>query len=107
VLESAKSIREDFLQQGAFTEGDSYTSLRKQLRMLDVIMLWSHLAGKAASGGVPLDAVLTMSVRVEIARSKGIPEANLAAFDTLEKSITKDFDTLSEMDTTAREEYHE
>jgi V/A-type H+-transporting ATPase subunit A len=45
VLESAKSIREDFLQQGAFTEGDSYTSLRKQLRMLDVIMLWSHLAG--------------------------------------------------------------
>src|SRR5450756_85988 len=107
VLESAKSIREDFLQQGAFTEGDSYTSLRKQLRMLDVIMLWSHLAGKAASGGVPLDAVLTMSVRIEIARSKSIPEANLAAFDMLENSITKGFETLSEMDTTAREEYHE
>ncbi|MHB8106799.1 MAG: V-type ATP synthase subunit A [Candidatus Cryosericum sp.] len=107
VLESAKSVREDFLQQGAFTEGDSYTSLRKQLRMLDVIMLWSHLAGKAAAGGVPLDAVLTMSVRVEIARSKSIPEANLPVFDTLEKSITKDFETLSEMDTTAREEYHD
>jgi V/A-type H+-transporting ATPase subunit A len=107
VLESAKSIREDFLQQGAFTEGDSYTSLRKQLRMLDVIMLWSHLAGKAASGGVPLGAVLAMSVRIDIARSKNIPEANLAAFDTLENSIGKGFEALSEMDTTAREEYHE
>jgi V/A-type H+-transporting ATPase subunit A len=107
VLESAKSIREDFLQQGAFTEGDSYTSLRKQLRMLDVIVLWSHLAGTAASGGVPLGAVLAMPVRIDIARSKNIPEANLAAFDSLENSIGKGFEALSEMDTTAREEYHE
>jgi len=107
VLESAKSIREDFLQQGAFTEGDSYTSLRKQLRMLDSIMLWSHMAGKAAADGIPLDAILAMPVRVEIARSKAIPEANLAAFDTLAKSIERGFAALSEMDTTAREEYHE
>ena len=107
VLESAKSIREDFLQQGAFTEGDSYTSLRKQLKMLDAIMLWSHLAGKAASSGIPLDAILTMPIKVEIARSKAIPETNIAAFDTLEKSIERSFEALSEVDTTAREEYHE
>lgn len=107
VLESAKSIREDFLQQGAFTEGDSYTSLRKQLRMLDVIMLWSHLANNVTAKGVPLDAVLGMPVRVEIARSKSIPEANLGAFDTLESAVTKAFDALSETDSTAREEYHE
>jgi len=82
VLESAKSVREDFLQQGAFTEGDSYTSLGKQLRMLDSIMLWSHLAGKAAADGIPLNAILAMPVRVEIARSKAIPR-NLAALTDL------------------------
>jgi V/A-type H+-transporting ATPase subunit A len=107
VLESAKSIREDFLQQGAFTEGDSYTSLRKQLLMMNTILLWSHMAGKAAANGVPLDAILTMPVRVEIARSKAIPETNLAAFDMLAKSIEKGFEALSETEATAREEYHE
>jgi hypothetical protein len=75
--------------------------------MLDVIMLWSHLAGKAASGGVPLGAVLAMPVRIDIARSKNIPETNFAAFDTLENSIGKGFEALSAMDATAREEYHE
>jgi V/A-type H+-transporting ATPase subunit A len=107
VLESAKSIREDFLQQGAFTESDSYTSLLKQLRMLDVIMLWSHLADKATRAGAPLGAVVAMSVRVDIARSKSIPEANLGTFDLLENSISKSFETLSEMDAAAREEYHD
>jgi V/A-type H+-transporting ATPase subunit A len=107
VLESAKSIREDFLQQGAFTESDSYTSLLKQLRMLDVIMLWSHLADKDTRAGAPLGAVVAMSVRVDIARSKSIPEANLGTFDLLENSISKSFETLSEMDAAAREEYHD
>jgi V/A-type H+-transporting ATPase subunit A len=107
VLESAKSIREDFLQQGAFTESDSYTSLRKQLRMLDVIMLWSHLADKATRAGTPLGAVVAMPIRVDIARSKSIPEANLGAFDLLENSMNKGFETLSKMDAAAREEYHD
>ncbi|MGB9665827.1 MAG: V-type ATP synthase subunit A [Candidatus Cryosericum sp.] len=107
VLESAKSIREDFLQQGAFTEGDSYTSLGKQLRMLDTILLWSHLARKVATGGVPLDAILSMPVRVDIARSKAIPETNLAAFDALGTSIEKEFEALAKADTAAQEEYHE
>lgn len=107
VLESAKSIREDFLQQGAFTEGDSYTSLGKQLRMLDTILLWSHLARKAATGGVPLDAILSMPVRVDIARSKAIPETNLATFEALGTSIEKEFEALAKADTAAQEEYHE
>jgi hypothetical protein len=48
-----------------------------------------------------------MPVRIDIARSKNIPETNFAAFDTLENSIGKGFEALSAMDTTAREEYQE
>ncbi len=107
VLESAKSIREDFLQQGAFTEGDSYTSLQKQLRMLDVIMLWSHLAERVTHTGVALDAVVAMPVRVDIARAKSIPETNLSAFDQLENSINESFLALSQTETAAQEEYHD
>lgn len=107
VLESAKSIREDFLQQGAFSESDSYTSLRKQLRMLDVIMLWSDLAEKAASSGVALEVITTMPVRVEIARCKSIPETNLGAFDILEKTIMSSFEVILKGETTAGEEFHD
>ena len=79
VLESAKSVREDFLQQSAFTEGDSYTSLAKQLRMLNAVLLWSHEAGRAASQGIQLAAILSMPVRVDVARAKFIAETNLSA----------------------------
>jgi len=107
VLESAKSVREDFLQQSAFTEGDSYTSLAKQLRMLNAVLLWSHEAGRAASQGIPLAAILSMPVRVDVARAKFIAETNLSAFDVLEDSIREAFASLSAAQTTVPEEYHE
>ncbi|MEN6550785.1 MAG: V-type ATP synthase subunit A [Candidatus Cryosericum sp.] len=107
VLESAKSVREDFLQQSAFTEGDSYTSLAKQLRMLNVVLLWSHEANTAASNGIQLAAILSMPVRGDIARAKFVGETNLAAFDALEHSIREAFASLSAAQTTVPEEYHE
>jgi V/A-type H+-transporting ATPase subunit A len=107
VLESAKSVREDFLQQSAFTEGDSYTSLTKQLRMLNAVLLWSHEANTAASNGIQLAAILSMPVRVDIARAKFVEETNLAAFDVLEDSIREAFASLSAAQTTVPEEYHE
>ncbi|MDO9099261.1 MAG: V-type ATP synthase subunit A [Caldisericota bacterium] len=90
-LEWAKSIREDFLQQSAFSDTDSYTSLGKQLRMLDAIMLFAHLAQEATAQGVPLDRVLSLPIRVDIARSKAIDESSMKGFDTLEASIRAGF----------------
>lgn len=107
VLEAAKSIREDFLQQSAFSPTDSYSSLKKQLRMLDVVLLFAELARKAASQGVPLDTILSMPIRGDIAHAKNIDESNLAAFDTLETSIRDDFTKLSELAASNQEEYHD
>ena len=51
-LEVAKSIREDYLQQNAFHENDTYTSLNKQYKMLNLILSFKHEAEKALEAGV-------------------------------------------------------
>jgi V/A-type H+-transporting ATPase subunit A len=53
-LEAAKSIREDYLHQNAFHEVDTYTSLRKQYRMLKLIMAFYYKGKKALEAGVPI-----------------------------------------------------
>jgi len=79
-LETARSIREDFLQQNAFHEEDTFTSLNKQARILESI-LNLHTATKGAlDKGAPADAALGLGVRDRIARAKYEPEAGLDAY---------------------------
>lgn len=77
-LEVAKSIREDYLQQNAFHENDTYTSLNKQYKMLNLILSFKHEAEKALEAGVYLDKVLKLPVRDRIARSKYISEEEIS-----------------------------
>ncbi len=87
-LETAKSIREDFLHQNAFHEIDTYTSLKKQFRMLHLILFFYRESELAMAGGFALEKILKLPVRVEIARAKYIPEKDLdPAFDAIESHI--------------------
>jgi V/A-type H+-transporting ATPase subunit A len=83
LLEGAKMVREDFLHQNAFEPVDTYSSLRKQFRLLDVILSYYRLAEKALDKGTPLETLLTLPVKERIARAKLIPEDDLAEFDKL------------------------
>ena len=74
VLESARSIREDFLHQNAFHPQDTYTSLRKQYLMLRAILRFHRAALAAVAGGVELDKVLGLAGREGIAKMKFLPE---------------------------------
>lgn len=74
VLESSRSIREDFLHQNAFHPQDTYTSFRKQYLMLRVILHFYHSALKALEEGVDLDKILSLGVREEISKIKYLPE---------------------------------
>jgi V/A-type H+-transporting ATPase subunit A len=74
VLESARSIREDFLHQNAFHPQDTYTSLRKQYLMLQAILRFHRSALKAVEDGVDLDKVLGLAEREGIAKMKFLPE---------------------------------
>ena len=74
VLESSRSIREDFLHQNAFHPQDTYTSLRKQYLMLRTIIHFHNSGIKALAEGVRLVDILALKVRENISRVKFLPE---------------------------------
>jgi V/A-type H+-transporting ATPase subunit A len=89
-LEVAKSVREDYLQQNAFHEIDTYASLKKQYRMLKLILLFEDEAIKALKKGVYLSNILSLDVRDKIARSKYIGEDELSKIDDISIEVKKE-----------------
>ena len=73
-MEVARILREDFLQQNAFTESDSYTSLGKQKGLLGLILHYHHIALKAIENGADMEALFSISARERIGRAKSVPE---------------------------------
>jgi len=77
-METAKSIREDYLHQNAFHETDTFTSLQKQYEMLRLILECNRLGQDALMHNVEIEALLSMPVREKIGRSKYIEEQNIS-----------------------------
>ena len=69
-LETARSIREDYLHQNAYDEVDTYTSLNKQLMMMRAILLCYDRSVEALDEGANIDLLIGMSVREQIGRFK-------------------------------------
>lgn len=86
-LEVAKSLREDFLQQNAFHEIDTYCSLPKQFRMLKLILSFYEEAREALSNNIYLREILSLPVREKIARAKNISEDALNTFDGIMEEL--------------------
>jgi len=86
-LETARSIREDFLHQNAFHEVDTYTSLRKQYMMLKTVILFDRLSRESLKRGGELEKIAVLPVREKISRAKYIPEDKLEEFQSLEKEL--------------------
>ncbi|MGV8979825.1 V-type ATP synthase subunit A [Clostridium sp.] len=93
-LEVAKSIREDYLQQNAFHEVDTYTSLDKQYRMLKLVLAFQVEAEKALAAGVYFKKILQMEVRDKIARAKYIPETEMSKIDDINIELAKEAEKL-------------
>ena len=82
-LETAKSIREDFLHQNAFHETDTYTSIEKQCKMLRLIYQFHTLGLEALAEGSGYEELINLPVRAKIGRAKYIEEENLSSFDEI------------------------
>jgi V/A-type H+-transporting ATPase subunit A len=93
-LEVAKSIREDYLQQNAFDDVDTYSSLEKQHKMLKLILVFQVEAEKALSAGVYLNRILKMEVRDKIARAKYIAETEMSRIDDIYIELSKEVEKL-------------
>ena len=87
VLETAKSLREDFLHQNAFHEVDTYASMEKQFKMLKTIVRFHHLGMDALKKGAPMNALFGLPVREQIARMRYLEEAQIGQIDKLEDTI--------------------
>ena len=87
IMETAKSVREDYLHQNAFHEVDTYASLDKQLRMMELILGWYHLGLDALDNGIEVEDWLELSVKEKIGRAKYIPEAELSKFEDITREL--------------------
>ncbi len=98
ILETAKSIREDFLHQNATHEVDTYSSLQKQCRMLELILDFHHEAARVVEKGeidLDLEKLFTLPVRERIARAKYVPEENLADLNAISRAIKEQIAAVS------------
>ena len=95
ILETAKSIREDYLHQNAFHEVDTYTSLLKQYKMLRVIVRFHNKCMEAVGEGVTVDRLNALTVKERIGRMKYIPEQEIdEKFAQIEKEIDVQIENL-------------
>ena len=90
VLEVARSIREDFLQQSAFQEVDTFSSLHKQYLMLKLIITYYQEGVKALEKGLSLRDVLSLPVREKIGRAKYIPEEKIGTLEELIEEVKEE-----------------
>lgn len=80
VLDVARMIREDFLQQSAFDEVDSYCSPKKQFAMLRTIMEMGRYQNEALERGATMEQLSSLPVRERISRMKEVKEEQAEAF---------------------------
>ena len=96
-LDTAKMIREDFLHQNAFDKVDTYSSLKKQYKMLEVIKLYFDECMKALSDGIGINELLSMKVKNKIARAKYVDEGALGEFETMKRELASQLKALYSM----------
>lgn len=72
-LETAKMIREDFLQQNSFVDIDSYSEYDRQARMLTLIREYDEHCREAAERGGDLAQMFSIPAREKIGRAKSVP----------------------------------
>jgi V/A-type H+-transporting ATPase subunit A len=94
-LESARMIREDFLQQSAFHEIDTYCPEKKQYEMLRIMLKFSDKIQKAVDKGVHIDDIISMRSRESLARMSTVPNKEFEKrFQTIEQDLEKEIDSL-------------
>lgn len=77
IIETAKSVREDFLHQNSFHKIDSYCAPDKIYLMIDMILNFHREAENAAKAGVDIRKIIQLPVREDIARFKYMEQENI------------------------------
>ena len=93
-LEAARSIREDYLQQNAFHEEDTYAPLEKQNLMLKMVLAFYEEGLRGLANGVYLDKIEKLDVREKIARAKYLAEEDIGQINDIIAEVKQNIDDL-------------
>lgn len=94
-LNVTKSIREDYLQQNAFHDVDTFCSLKKQNIMLDLILYNYDRSLEALSNGVELEKLENLPVHERITRAKFVSEDDIGKLTDIKAEIDNEISQLS------------
>ncbi|HCL57370.1 MAG TPA: V-type ATP synthase subunit A, partial [Spirochaetia bacterium] len=95
IMETAKSIREDFLHQNGFHEVDSYCSPSKMYKMVDLIYTFHKEADSAVKSDVDIKDIIGLPVRENIARIRYVKEEDVdKEVDQVKNKIIETFSKL-------------
>ena len=95
LLETARSLREDLLQQNAFHEVDTYCPARKQYEMLQLILKFHKLITDAVDKGVSIERIRKLSVKEDLAYMGRIPNETFEEeFKKIEEKMEKEIGEL-------------
>lgn len=96
-LHTSKSIREDFLQQNAFHDVDTFCPLEKQFKMLDTILYFYDRGEEALLKGAYFSEIEELDVKENIARMKYLPNDELEKIDEIKDKIDSQLKKLVEV----------
>ncbi len=90
-LETAKMIREDFLQQNAFMDVDSYSELKRQAMLLEIILKYDTLGRDAIGKGADMNDLFALPAREQIGRAKYVfSDEYEAAYQKIDKQMEEE-----------------
>ncbi|HIK01815.1 TPA: ATP synthase subunit A [archaeon] len=95
ILETARLIRESYLQQNAFHEIDTYCSLERQMMMMKFNLAFGRQGQKAVEAGVLLEKIGGMESKTEFLQLKFASEKEFKAkYDSVTDKMKKEFEKL-------------
>lgn len=94
-MEAARSIREDFLHQNSFHDVDTYTPLRKQFLMMELVLAFYEKSAEALKKGATIKNILNMEVREKIGRYKyTLPEDMDTEYENISKALHQELENI-------------
>ncbi|MDF2951544.1 MAG: atpA, partial [Anaerocolumna sp.] len=94
-LEAARSIREDYLHQDAFHEVDTYTSVEKQFKMMELILSFYDLSLEGLNKGISIEELVKLPIRERIGRFKYVTVEKIEAeYNDILKNLQQEINNL-------------
>ena len=95
-LETAKMLREDFLQQNGFLEVDWYSNYDRQDKMLGMILEYDQRCRAAIAKGANITELFAIPFREKMGRAKTVPDSEYAAvYADMAKEMAQEIDAVA------------